>query len=521
VTDDLLAAAPAPGGELVVVLDFGAQYSQLIARKIREQGVYATLVPGDTPTQRLAAMSPRALVLSGGPASVYDEGAPTVTPDLFDLGVPILGICYGQQLMAHILGGKVEPGHQREYGRTALTIDAADGVFAGIESPTSCWMSHGDRVVEPPEGFRSLAHTAHSPVAAMGNAERRFYGVQFHPEVRHTPFGPRLLRNFLYDIAGCEGRWNPDVVLEEALPRIRERIGDGRVLCGVSGGVDSATAAVLVDRAVGDQLTCMFIDHGLLRQGEPESVIAFFTERFGSRFVAVDARERFLAALAGVVDPEEKRRIIGETFIRVFEEESSRLGDFQFIVHGTLQSDVIESGPRSAATIKTHHNVGGLPADMRLTNIEPFRHLFKDEVRRLGLRLGLPEEIVWRQPFPGPGLAIRIIGEVTAERLEILRAADAIVREELEAAGLEREISQSFACLPIIRSTGVMGDGRTYSYPIVIRAVETADFMTADWVRLPPEVLERISTRLVNEVSGVNRVLYDITSKPPATIEWE
>jgi GMP synthase (glutamine-hydrolysing) len=510
-----------PAEEFVVVLDYGAQYAQLIARRVREKRVYCELISCDTPAAELKALGPAAIILSGGPSSVYEPGAPSAERELFELGIPLLGICYGQQLMAHVLGGQVEGGDSREYGRTGLEVVAPSQLFGDLGPELTCWMSHGDRVVSPPEGFQVLARTSHSPVAAMGHPERRLYGVQFHPEVVHTPFGTELLQHFLYGIAGCEGRWEPDFVIEQAVQRVREQVGDGRALVAVSGGVDSAVAAALVDRALGERLACIFVDHGLMREGEPEAVRRFFTERFGSRFLAVDASDRFLASLRGVEDPERKRAIIGEAFIRVFEEESARLGEFEFIVHGTLYPDVIESGSRHADKIKTHHNVGGLPEDMRFTNIEPFRHLFKDEVRQIGERLGVPPEIVWRQPFPGPGLAVRIIGEVTPERLAILRRADAILREELRHAGLEREISQSFAVLPALRSTGVMGDGRTYAYPIVLRAVRTDDFMTADWVRLPYDLLQRISERIVNEVRGVNRVLYDVSTKPPATIEWE
>jgi len=507
--------------ERVLVLDFGAQYVQLIARRIRELKVYSEIIPGDTPLERILQMSPKAIVLSGGPASVYEEGAPTVDPALLQAGIPVLGICYGCQLMAHLMpGGAVEPGGKREFGHMELHIDEPDKLLAGLPDKTICWMSHGDRVAKLPDGFVVLAHTDHSPVAAMADVERGLCGVQFHPEVQHTPRGMDILRNFLYDVAGCSGTWEMGSFVEQSVRELRERIGKHRIVCMLSGGVDSSVVAMLLDRAVGDQLTCMFIEHGLLRKNEAEQVIATFKPRLGERFVCVDAAEEFLRRLAGVSDPEQKRSIIGELFIRTFERESAKLGEFRFVAHGTLYPDVIESGGAHTAKIKTHHNVGGLPADMKHENIEPLRALFKDEVRRLGLELGLPEEIVWRQPFPGPGLAVRVIGAITPERIEIVRAADAIMREEIEAAGV-KGLAQWFAALADMHSVGVMGDGRTYQQPVILRAVTTEDFMTADWADLPHEVLRRISNRIVNEVRGVNRVLYDITSKPPATIEWE
>jgi GMP synthase (glutamine-hydrolysing) len=509
--------------ELAVVLDFGAQYVQLIVRKVREQNVYCEIRRHDVPLAELLGERPKAIILSGGPASVYGEGAPTVDPKLFDAGVPVLGICYGHQLMAHVMDGRVEPGTTREYGLSQIAIEeeASDGLFEGIERQPTCWMSHGDHVTVPPTGFRRLAMSTDGIVAAMGDPERRLYGVQFHPEVSHTPFGPRLLHNFLYQAAGCRGDWSSADFVGEAVARIRQTVGDGRILCAMSGGVDSAVVAMLAQRAVGERAVCMFIDTGLMRLGEPEQVKAMFAPLLGDSFVAVEASERFLHNLAGISDPERKRKVVGETFIRVFEDESAKLGEFQFIAHGTLYPDVIESGGGATARIKSHHNVEGLPEDMRLINVEPLRLLFKDEVRQVALALGLPEEIAYRQPFPGPGFAVRVNGEVTREKLDIGKRADAIVREEIETAGLHREISQYLAALPDVRTVGVLGDDRMHGYPVVIRAVVTHDFMTADWARIPYDVLGRMATRIVNEVRGVSRVLYDVTTKPPATIEWE
>lgn len=507
----------------VLVLDFGGQYTQLIARRIREEHVYCEIAPCDVPWAELERRRPQAIVLSGGPASVYAPGAPRCDPAVFRSGVPVLGICYGMQLMAQELGGDVRRWEEGEYGPAELFIHAgAFQLFSGIPSPTEVWMSHGDQVLRPPAGFVPLASTAVTPVAAMGDGRRRLFGVQFHPEVKHTREGRQILRNFLFEIAGLEPRWTLSAFREETVARIREQVGKGRAVCGLSGGVDSATAAALVHEAIGDQLVCIFVDHGLLRAGEAEEVVRTFRDRLRIPLVHVEASERFLARLKGVADPEEKRKRIGEEFIRVFEEEASRLGEVDFLVQGTLYPDVIESGGSSkAAVIKSHHNVGGLPERMRLKLIEPLRLLFKDEVRQLALELGLPEEIVWRQPFPGPGLAVRMIGPVDRERLELLRAADRIVTEEIKRAGLERSVWQAFAVLPGVRTVGVKGDERSYAELVAVRAVSSDDGMTADWVRLPEEVLRRISTRLMNELPSVNRVVYDISPKPPATIEWE
>jgi GMP synthase (glutamine-hydrolysing) len=514
----------------IIILDFGSQYSELIARRIRETEVYSLVLAYSTSLEQIRELAPKGIILSGGPSSVYAAGAPVCDPGLWDLGIPVLGVCYGMQLMVQQLGGRVEASERGEYGKAPLYVDDPIDLLTNVDNGATMWMSHGDSVAALPEGFTRLAHTDNTPEAAVAHHGRKLYGVQFHPEVVHSSGGMVLIRNFVYHVCGCEPDWTTDVFIDEAIAKVREQVGEKRVLLALSGGVDSSTLAFLLHRAIGDQLTCMFIDQGFMRKGEPEFLTEFFDKRFHIRVEYINARERFLAKLNGISDPEEKRKIIGAEFIRVFEEESKKLGPFDYLAQGTLYPDVIESagtnvdpktGERVAVKIKSHHNVGGLPKDLQFKLVEPLRQLFKDEVRKVGRNLGLPEEIVRRHPFPGPGLAIRILGEVSKEKLDILRDADLIVREEVRDAGLYHDIWQAFAVLLPVRSVGVMGDKRTYAYPIVLRCVGSEDGMTADWSRLPYELMERISNRIVNEVEGVNRVVYDITSKPPGTIEWE
>lgn len=509
--------------ECVIVLDFGSQYSRLIARRIREAEVYSEILPYNVSPQEIKKRSPKGIILSGGPSSVFTEGAPRCHPEIFRLGLPILGICYGMQLSTMELGGKVVKAPSGEYGRALLKIQEADPIFTGVPSVIEVWMSHGDHVEQAPPGFEILASTENAPIAAVVDRKRKIYGLQFHPETAHTQNGMEILKNFLYLVCDCQPTWTPKFFIAEEIREIGKLVGDRRALCALSGGVDSSVAAVLVGRAIGSNLTCIFVDNGLLRKNEAQQISAFFQDNFSLNLVTVNASARFLAGLKGVTDPEEKRRIIGHEFIRVFEEEARKLGEVDFLVQGTLYPDVIESvsehGP--AVKIKSHHNVGGLPPDLQFQLLEPFRQLFKDEVRAIGRELGLPEEVISRQPFPGPGLAVRILGEVTTERLEILRDADRIVHEEIKEAGLYHRLWQSFAVLTDTKSVGVMGEERTYDQTVAIRAVTSEDAMTADWARLPYEVLEKISSRITNEVSGVNRVVYDITSKPPGTIEWE
>ncbi|MCX7922199.1 MAG: glutamine-hydrolyzing GMP synthase [Clostridia bacterium] len=508
--------------ELVVVLDFGGQYNQLIARRVREANVYCEVLPYSASIDRIKSMNPKGIIFTGGPASVLDPKAPFCDKEVFNLGIPVLGICYGMQLMSVMLGGTVERADQREYGKVDIKLSATGKLFEGIESDTTCWMSHTYYVNKMPEGFVGVSTSANCPTAAMENVEKNFYGVQFHPEVMHTPRGKDMLYNFLYKVCGCSGDWKMSSFVEQSIKAIKEKVGDKKVLCGLSGGVDSSVAAVLIHKAIGKQLTCIFVDHGLLRKNEGDQVEKVFREQFDINLIRADVEDRFLEKLAGVSDPETKRKIIGEEFIRVFEDEAKKIGTVDFLVQGTIYPDVIESGAGDAAVIKSHHNVGGLPEHVDFKEIiEPLRNLFKDEVRKAGEELDIPEEIVWRQPFPGPGLAIRIIGDVTKEKLEILRDSDYIFREEIALAGLKRQINQYFTVLTGMRSVGVMGDERTYDYTLALRAVTTTDFMTADWARIPYDILEKISNRIVNEVKHINRIVYDITSKPPATIEWE
>ncbi|MGE0057792.1 MAG: glutamine-hydrolyzing GMP synthase [Dehalococcoidia bacterium] len=511
--------------ESIVILDFGSQYSLLIARRVREAGVYCELLPHDAPLSQVADLNPRGFILSGGPSSVYDDDAPTAPAYVFESELPVLGICYGMQLLAHQLGGGVDPSHQREYGPAVVEIDEPSPLFQELPSNLAVWMSHGDKVTKLPHGFHSIAHSGNSPYAVIAN-DRGYFGLQFHPEVVHTPQGAEILRNFLYNVCNCSGGWSAASILEKAIADVRAQVGEGRAICALSGGVDSAVAAAITHAAIGDRLTCVFVNNGVMRKGEPEQVQETFRRNLGIQLVFVDASDRFLEQLKTITEPEEKRRRVGNTFVRVFEDTAAEFGHIDFMVQGTTYPDVIESGQTAskgsaAKVIKTHHNVGGLPEDMVLQVVEPLRYLFKDEVRKVGYEVGLPKEIVGRQPFPGPGLAIRIIGEVTADKVAMLQDADAIVMDEIEKANLYDELWQAFAVLTDTRSVGVQGDFRTYGHVVALRAVTADDAMTADWARLPYDVLGRISNRIVNEVRGVNRVVYDITSKPPGTIEWE
>ncbi|MDJ1089466.1 glutamine-hydrolyzing GMP synthase [Macrococcoides caseolyticum] len=506
--------------ELILVLDFGSQYNQLITRRIREMGVYSELHDHEISIEEIKKMNPKGIILSGGPNSVYEEGSFTVDPEIFNLGVPVMGICYGMQLMTKLLGGSVERANEREYGKAVIKAET-HSLFTKLPEEQTVWMSHSDKVINLPEGFNVIAHSPSCKYAAIENPERNLYGVQFHPEVRHSEYGNDLLRNFIREICKCTGEWTMENFIEIEIEKIREKVGDRKVICAMSGGVDSSVVAVLIHKAIGDQLTCIFVDHGLLRKGEGEMVMKQFGEGFNMNIIRVDAKERFMSKLAGVSDPEQKRKIIGNEFVYLFDEEAAKLKDADFLAQGTLYTDIIESGTKTAQTIKSHHNVGGLPEDMQFELIEPVNTLFKDEVRALGIELGIPEHLVWRQPFPGPGLGIRVLGEITEEKLEIVRESDAILREVIAEEGLERDIWQYFTVLPDIRSVGVMGDYRTYDYTVGVRAVTSIDGMTSDFARIDWEVLQKVSSRIVNEVDHVNRVVYDITSKPPSTIEWE
>ncbi|MDC3425418.1 glutamine-hydrolyzing GMP synthase [Aquibacillus sp. 3ASR75-11] len=507
--------------EMILVLDFGSQYNQLITRRIREFGVYSELHSHQLTVDEITEMNPKGIILSGGPHSVYDENSFRCDQAIFDLGIPILGICYGMQLMTQHFGGNVRRALDREYGKAEIQVTNGSVLFEGTPESQVVWMSHGDKIMEPPNGFHIDATSSSTPIASISHPEKRMYGVQFHPEVRHTEFGNPLLKQFVFDICQCDGNWTMENFIDIEVEKIRSKVGDKKVLCALSGGVDSSVVAVLMHKAIGDQLTCIFVDHGLLRKNEADMVMETFRDEFQINIVKVNAKDRFLGKLKGVSDPEQKRKIIGNEFIYVFDDEADKLQGIEFLAQGTLYTDIVESGTETAQTIKSHHNVGGLPENMQFELIEPLNTLFKDEVRMLGVELGIPEEMVWRQPFPGPGLAIRVLGEVTEEKLEIVRESDAILREEIKTAGLDRDIWQYFTVLPNIRSVGVMGDARTYDYTIGIRAVTSIDGMTSDWARIPWDVLEKVSTRLVNEVERINRVVYDVTSKPPATIEWE